>query len=151
MGMWVFKMLPFLATRSLILLMMLASKLQGKNGENKNRIRIRISQAKAKTVGNENDKKFLQQCTEKNGHNGTRSPRGRGAGMGEWNIIKIPSIISFGKWFGVTLRGQPCCSQAQNCDNPPGKQETVGKKAPGGGSPKEKRATIAGCSSKKLN
>lgn len=82
-GMWVFKMLPFLATRSLILLMMLASKLQGKNGQNKNRIRIRISQAKAKTVGNENDKKFLQQCTEKNGHNGTCSPR---AGLGmEYN------------------------------------------------------------------
>lgn len=54
-GICIFKMLPFLATRSLIFLMMLASKLQAKvrrkkraGWENKNR--IRISQAKAKTA-----------------------------------------------------------------------------------------------------
>jgi len=85
-------MLPFLATRSLILLMMLASKLQAKERrkkpagwENKNRKpkkknRIRISQAKAKTAGNENDKKIsaaMHRKTE-NEHNGRKSCGGGG-------------------------------------------------------------------------
>jgi len=73
----IFKMLPFLATRSLILLMMLASKLQAKERrkkpagwENKNRkpkkrtesesVKQKPRQRVMKMI-----RKFLQQCTEK--------------------------------------------------------------------------------------
>lgn len=70
---------------SLILLMMLASKLHQhsrKMETKKNSTNFKISQAKAKTNALwKMIRKFLQQCTGKCS-----------------NIIKIPSIISFAKW-----------------------------------------------------
>lgn len=67
-------------------------KIKKKNTQIEPDTKFKISQAKAKTSQRvmKMIRKFLQQCTEEEIASSLDLSR---------NIIKIPSIISFGKWF----------------------------------------------------